>query len=123
MQGDACPSYIRFVSRLLEATDGRDAIFPDSKLDQEADVANQVKLGVVDAQFVGRSIYTNLVPEFGIFDMGYVFNDYDHVRRATATPDGKALGELLVKTAGTRLQLGAQSWRNPSCCLHFSVPA
>jgi TRAP-type transport system periplasmic protein len=109
--------YDMFVPRLQQATDGQVAtqFFPDNQLGQEADVANQVKLGVVDAQLVGSSIYTNLVPEFGIFDMGYVFNDYDHVRRATATPAGAALGELLVKTAGTRLpawgrNLGARNF-------------
>jgi TRAP-type transport system periplasmic protein len=109
--------YDMFVARLKAATDGQvvTSFFPDNQLGQEADVANQVKLGVVDAQLVGTSIYTNLLPEFGVFDMGYVFDDFDHMRRATATPAGTALGELLVKTAGTRLpawgrNLGARNF-------------
>src|SRR5258708_17566103 len=61
--------YDMFVPRLLQATDGQVStqFFPDNQLGQEADVANQVKLGVVDAQLVGSSIYTNLVPEFAMF--------------------------------------------------------
>ncbi len=109
--------YDLFVPALQKATDGAvtTAFFPDNQLGQEADVANQVKLGVVDAQLVGSSIYTNLVPEFGAFDLGYVFNSYDHVRRAVATPAGAKLGELLVQKAGTRLptwgrNLGARNF-------------
>ena len=44
-------------------------------------MANQVKLGVVDAMLVGTSIWTNLVPEFGVFDLGYLFQDFDHPAR------------------------------------------
>ncbi len=97
--------YDFFVVRLKAATDGAVAtqFFPDNQLGQEADVAGQVKLGVVDAQVIGSSIYTNLVPEFGVFDVGYVFNDYDHVRRACATPAGEALRQLLVTRQATHL--------------------
>ncbi len=109
--------YDFFVVRLKAATDGKitTQFFPDNQLGQEADVANQVKLGVVDAQLVGTSIYTNLVPEFGAFDLGYVFEDFDHIRRATATQAGVALGELLVRETSTRLpawgrNLGARNF-------------
>ena len=119
--------YSIFVPKLKAATDGAVAtsFFPDNQLGQEADVANQVKLGVVDAQLVGTSIYTNLVPEFGAFDVGYVFDDFDHMRRVTATPAGVALGELLVSKAGTRLpawgrNLGA---RNFLTKFSFTEPA
>ncbi len=95
--------YDLFLPRLKAATDGQviTQFFPDNQLGQEADVANQIKQGVVDAMLVGTSIWTNLVPEFGVFDMGYVFQDYDHVLRATATPAGVALEKLLVQKAGT----------------------
>ena len=89
--------------------------FPDNQLGQEADVANQVKLGVVDAMLVGTSIWTNLVPEFGVFDLGYLFQDFEHQRRATATPEGAALANLLVQKAGTHIpawgrNLGARNF-------------
>ena len=95
--------YDFFTPALKQATDGAvtTLFFPDNQLGQEADVANQVKLGVVDAQLVGSSIWTNLVPEFGVFDCGYVFKDYDNLLRATATAAGTALQALLVQKAGT----------------------
>jgi TRAP-type C4-dicarboxylate transport system substrate-binding protein len=40
------------------------------------------------------------VPELGIFDLGYVFQDYDHMLRASATPAGAGLQQLLVTKAG-----------------------
>jgi TRAP-type transport system periplasmic protein len=48
--------YDLFVVRLKAATDGQvtTAFYPDNQLGQEADVVNQVKLGVVDAMLVVR---------------------------------------------------------------------
>ncbi|MBK1837157.1 TRAP transporter substrate-binding protein [Azospirillum sp. YIM B02556] len=94
--------YDLFVPRLKAATDGQITaqFFPDNQLGQEADMVNQVKLGVVDMMLVGASIWTNIVPEFGIFDLGYLFQDYDHLLRATATPAGADLEKLLVQKAG-----------------------
>ncbi|HEV2677081.1 MAG TPA: TRAP transporter substrate-binding protein [Aliidongia sp.] len=95
--------YDLFLPRLQAATGGAvtTQFFPDNQLGQEADVANQVRLGVVDAMLVGASIWTNLVPEFGVFDLGFLFQDYDHLLRATATPAGAGLQQLLVDKAGT----------------------
>ena len=78
--------YDLFLPRLKAATDGQVAtqFYPDNQLGQEADVVSQVKMGVVDAMLVGTSIWTNVVPEFGVFDLGYVFQDYDHMRRPAA---------------------------------------
>jgi tripartite ATP-independent transporter DctP family solute receptor len=109
--------YDLFIPKLKEAVGDQIAIkfFPDNQLGQEADVANQVKLGVVDAILVGTSIWTNLVPEFGAFDLGYLFQDFAHQRRACETPEGAALGELLAQKAGARVgawgrNLGARNF-------------
>ncbi len=109
--------YDLFLPRLKAATDGAVAtqFFPDNQLGQEADVVNQVKLGVIDMTLMGTPIWANIVPEFGVFDLGYVFNDYDHMRRAAATPAGQAMGELLVEKAGAHLpalgrNLGARNF-------------
>jgi len=56
----------------------------------------------VDLMLVGTSIWTNVVPEFGVFDLGYVFEDYDHMLRAAATPAAATLQALLVQKAGAR---------------------
>ncbi|MBV8911964.1 MAG: TRAP transporter substrate-binding protein [Acetobacteraceae bacterium] len=109
--------YDLFIPKLKDAVGDQIAIqfFPDNQLGQEADVVNQVKLGVVDAMLVGTSIWTNLVPEFGAFDLGYLFQDFAHQRRACETPEGTALSELLVQKAGARVggwgrNLGARNF-------------
>ncbi len=109
--------YDLFLPRLKAATDGQvtTQFFPDNQLGQEADVVNQVKLGVIDLTLLGTPIWANIVPEFGVFDLGYVFADYDHMRRAGATPAGQALLQSLVQKAGAHLpalgrNLGARNF-------------
>ena len=109
--------YDLFVPKLAAATGGQitTQFYPDNQLGQEADVANQVKLGVVDIMLSGTSIWTNMVPELGVFDLGYVFQDFDHVIRAAGTPAGIALEALLVQKTGAHLpafgrNLGARNF-------------
>ena len=109
--------YDLFVPKLAAATDGQIAtqFFPDNQLGQEADIANQLKLGVVDIMLSGTSIWANMVPELGVFDLGYVFQDFDHLRRAATSPAGVALEALLVQKTGAHLpafgrNLGARNF-------------
>jgi len=109
--------YDMFVPHLKAATDGQieTQFFPDNQLGQEADVVNQLKLGVVDCMLVGTSIWTNLVPEFGVFDLGYVLQDCDHMLRAASTPAASELQKLLVQKAGAHFpswgrNLGARNF-------------
>src|SRR5258708_26438074 len=74
-----------------------------------------MKLGVVDATVVGTPIWTHRLPDFGVFDLGYLFQDYDHMLRAAATPAASALQKLLVQKAGAHFptwgrNLGARNF-------------
>ena len=109
--------YDLFLPHLKAAVGEQIAVqfFPDNQLGQEADVVNQVKLGLVDAMLVGTSIWTNIVPEFGVLDLGYLFQDFDHLRRAGGTPQGTALADLLVQKANVHFpawgrNLGARNF-------------
>jgi TRAP-type transport system periplasmic protein len=109
--------YDLFVPKLAAATSGQivTQFYPDNQLGQEADVANQVKLGVVDIMLSGTSIWTNMVPDLGVFDLGYVLRDFDHLLRAAATPAGIAMVALLQQKAGVHLpawgrNLGARNF-------------
>ena len=109
--------YDLFLPRLNAATDGQIAtqFFPDNQLGQEADVVNQVKLGVIDMTLIGTPIWANILPEVGAFDLGYIFDDYDHMRRAAATPAAQALGAMLLDKAGVHFpawgrNLGARNF-------------
>lgn len=109
--------YDLFLPRLKAATDGQvvTQFYPDNQLGQEADVVSQVKMGVVDMMLVGTPIWTNIVPECGVFDLGYLFQDYDHLRRTSETPAAKALEQLLITKAGAHFpawgrNLGARNF-------------
>jgi TRAP-type transport system periplasmic protein len=119
--------YDAFVPRLKAATDDQltTQFFPDNQLGQEADVVSQVKLGVVDGMLAGTPIWANLVPELGVFDLGYLFLDYDHLLRSSKTPAAEALQKLLVQKAGAHFptfgrNLGA---RNFMTTFAFREPA
>lgn len=104
--------YDLFAPNLKAATDGgiNPLFFPDSQLGQEADVMSQLKLGVVDIMINGSSIWSNIVPEFGVFDLGYAIRDYAHLRRATATPAVAALEAKLLEKGGVRIP----GWLRPA---------
>ena len=109
--------YDMFVPKLKANTDGRVAtsFFPDNQLGQEADVISQVRMGVVDMMLVGTPIWTNIVPECGVFDLGYLFQDYEHLKRVSQTPAADELRKALVRKAGAHFpywgrNLGARNF-------------
>ncbi|HVY14969.1 MAG TPA: TRAP transporter substrate-binding protein [Rhodopila sp.] len=109
--------YDLFLPKLKAHTNGQvvTQFFPDNQLGQEADLLSQVKLGVVDMMLVGTSIWTNVVPEFGTLDLGYVFKDFDHMRRVARTPAAAALERQLVAKGGAHFpswgrNLGARNF-------------
>ena len=65
--------------------------FPDSQLGKEADIVQQVKVGSVDMMITGSSIWATVAPEFGMLDLGYVFDSYPHAFKAL---DGGVGGQL-----------------------------
>jgi tripartite ATP-independent transporter DctP family solute receptor len=88
--------------------------FPNGQLGKEADVVNQVRTGSVDMIMTGASIWATVVPEFGMLDLGFLFNSYDHCARALDSGVGPAYDKLLQERAGVTIlgwgfQVGARS--------------
>jgi TRAP-type transport system periplasmic protein len=77
--------------------------FPDNQLGQEIDVANSVKLGVIDLMVTGTSIWANLVPTFGVLDLGYLFQSFPQQTKALDAGAAKPLEEMLLKGANARV--------------------
>jgi TRAP-type C4-dicarboxylate transport system substrate-binding protein len=77
--------------------------FPDNQLGQEIDVANSVKLGVIDLMVTGTSIWANLVPDLGLMDLGYLFSSYQQQTRALDAGAGRALAAAVLARANTRI--------------------
>lgn len=100
----------RFSANLATALPGKFKLdyFPDNQLGKEADVVQGVKVGSIDMMITGSSIWATVAPEFGMLDLGYVFDSYAHVGRALDGGVGASLSKILFdRTACTVLGWGS----------------
>lgn len=100
--------YNKFAQLLDARTNGRIKIqyFPNNQLGQEADVVKQVKLGTTDMMISGSSIWSTVLPEMSVLDMGYLFQNLDSVGKAL---DGEA-GNSLNKLMADKVQVQILGW-------------
>jgi tripartite ATP-independent transporter DctP family solute receptor len=77
--------------------------FANSQLGREADVVQQVVLGSTDIMITGSSIWATTVAEWGMLDLGYVFDSQDHAIKAIDAGLGDALGKLLLERRGAEV--------------------
>ena len=98
--------------------------YPDNQLGQEIDVANQIKLGIIDMTVTGASIFGNLVAPFAMLDLGYLWQDFPHQTRAFEAGAGKPLEDMLL--AGANIRVAAWSYslgaRNVLCKTEAGTP-
>ena len=94
--------YERFAANLQGAMGDRVKLgyFPDSQLGKEADIVQQVKVGSIDMMITGSSIWATVAPEFGMLDLGYVFDSYPHAFKALDGGVGPQLGKILSDRTG-----------------------
>ncbi|HVY04587.1 MAG TPA: TRAP transporter substrate-binding protein [Burkholderiales bacterium] len=94
--------YQRFSANLKAATGGRVTAdyFPNSQLGKEADVVQQVKVGSIDVMLTGSSIWATVAPEFGMLDLGYVFESFAHMGKALDGGVGASLAQILLGRTG-----------------------
>ena len=94
--------YQRFVANLKTATGGRVTadFFPNSQLGKEVDVVQQVKVGSIDVMLTGSSIWATVAPEFGMLDLGYIFDSYAHMAKALDAGVGASLAQMLLSRTG-----------------------
>jgi tripartite ATP-independent transporter DctP family solute receptor len=110
--------YYEFLLKALKANglDGQINVqfFPDNQLGQEIDVINSVKLGVIDMMVSGTSISANLVPLVGVYDLGYLFENYPQQTKALDAGAAQPVADALLKGAnihviGWAYNFGARS--------------
>ena len=76
--------------------------FANGMLGKEADLTQQVRLGALDMMVSGTSIWATLVPEVGVFDLGYLFENNDHAGRALDGKAGQVISDILQKKANIK---------------------
>jgi tripartite ATP-independent transporter DctP family solute receptor len=94
--------YQRFAANVKGAVGPRVTLefFPNSQLGKEADVVQQVKVGSIDMMITGSSIWATVAPEFGMLDLGYMFDSYAHVAKALDGGVGDQLAKILHDRTG-----------------------
>jgi len=106
----------RFKQNLDQRLPGKIALnyFPNGMLGKEADAVQQVRIGAIDMMISGTSIWGTLVPEIGVLDLGYLFNDNPQLGRALDGQAGQLLSAMLakqsnIKVLGYGFSLGARN--------------
>jgi TRAP-type transport system periplasmic protein len=94
--------YRRFAANVKQALGTQVVLdyFPNNQLGKEADVVQQVKVGSIDVMITGSSIWATVAPEFGMLDLGYVFDSYAHVAKALDGGVSVMLDKMLYDRAG-----------------------
>jgi tripartite ATP-independent transporter DctP family solute receptor len=74
----------QFVDKLAEVSGGKLKVVHhhSGSLGGEREVAQQIQLGTVDFGPITTAPFSTLVPEFSVFQLPYIFRDYDHVFKA-----------------------------------------
>src|SRR5438045_2781476 len=89
-------AFERFAHRVEEKTGENVSIqtFPSQSLGDEAQMLQAVMLGTLDMAKVSTANISASIPEFGVFDLPYVFRSIDHMMAVAHSDVGK---ELLAK--------------------------
>lgn len=74
-------------------------LFPAGQLGNDPQIIEGVKLGTLDLAMTGNPFFTSFVPELNVFDLPYLFRDFDHVYKILDGPIGDEMRRHLEKHA------------------------
>jgi len=98
---------LAFAEEAAKRTNGKYRIeqYPSSALGGEMEMIKGVQAGQIDIAFITNPPFSKLAPEFGIFDIPFIFRDAQH---ACAVLDGPIGQDYLKKISG--LGVVALAW-------------
>ncbi len=99
---------------IARRTGGRILIeqFPDSSLGGEVEMLQGVQLGSIDLAFITGAPLPNVLPEAGIFNIPFLFNDLPHAHAVLDGPIGDAYLGLLSSKDMVALAWGENGLRH-----------
>ena len=86
--------------------------FASSGLGGEREVLEGLQLGTVEATIVSSGVLSNFVPEAGVFDIPFLFRDFDHARATLDGPIGQEILEKFEDQGMVALAWGEQGFRH-----------
>lgn len=82
-------------------------LYPSGQLGNERELIEGLKLGSIDLTVTGLAIIGWYAPEYGAFEVPFLWRDYDHVNLVWNGPIGREVRDVMQKRAGARLM---QPW-------------
>jgi tripartite ATP-independent transporter DctP family solute receptor len=94
----------KFADLVAQRTNGQVEvqIFPNTTLGQERDLGEGLGLGTIEMALVSTAVMQNFEPANGIFDLPYMFKNWDHVHKAQDSAAGQEAARRLLEKAGIR---------------------
>jgi len=87
-------------------------VYPNAKLGDERALLEGMKMGVVDAGVITSGPIINFIPEFGVFDLPFLFRSPEHAYAVLDGPIGKAMLEKMESQGWKGLAYGERGFRN-----------
>ena len=87
-------------------------IYPNAKLGDERALLEGMKMGVVDAGIITSGPIINFIPEFGIFDLPFLFRSPEHAYAVLDGPIGTKLLQKMESQGWKGLAYGERGFRN-----------
>jgi len=99
---------VAIADKVAEATDGRIKItvFPSGQLGNEREMVEGAMMNTVDIWTSANSVLTNFIPQMGLLDIAFL---WDNVEQAHAAVDGP-LGDAIAAEIQDRLGLKVIGW-------------
>lgn len=114
--GPAAPEAIgigQFADEIAEKTQGRYKIQLQGAgaLGGDRDVIEGVQFGTVEMTMSSTSVVANFAPEFAVFDVPFLFRDFDHAQAVFESPVGEEILGTLPDAGFVGLALGGMGFR------------
>ncbi len=93
-----------FKKRIEAATDGgiEVQVFSDGQLGNERENIEGVQLGTIQMCLADTGYVANLVPEFGLLTLPFIYRDYEHLNNALKSEVVMEMDKILIEKRGLR---------------------
>jgi tripartite ATP-independent transporter DctP family solute receptor len=94
-----------FAARIEERTNGRIAVqlYSSGELGQEVEQYDLMQVGALEGALLGAQILSSVTPEYGAWEMPYLWRDQQHVRAVWDGPIGKEIADTILERKGIRI--------------------
>jgi len=88
-----------FAKRVKELTKGRleVQVYPSSQLGNERELVEALQIGTVEAAAITTAVTSRFVKELEIFNLPFLFRDFEHLYKVADSPFGEELNAAALK--------------------------